>query len=309
MLGRPFLWSALNQNHYDQRIGLGPQGYYRDDHGGTPANHSDPRSAFDVLEAGHAYLLPEGRERTTMNASPFWPLVWKEYRAGRAFWLAMVTIALLSQASVCWRMKASPERNRELYTIALFIAAGFMVGVGVDDVRRGARGADLRVRPTAAGSTVATGVAEAVVCPGGLGNVCGPVVAGRRRHGRLAVSHGQRCQSALDPLGCGLFGVFGLGDFFLLVTVEPAESGGAGDVGGPGGEFRPAASYPSPVSRHAGLARGGGSRAIVAVGPGGGSRCLAAAPLVDRSRSTAGNETRGPFERGAGEADGSVVPC
>ncbi len=34
-----------------------------------------------------------------MNHSPFWPLVWKEYRAGRAFWLAMAAIGLAAQAT------------------------------------------------------------------------------------------------------------------------------------------------------------------------------------------------------------------
>ncbi|HEX4143330.1 MAG TPA: hypothetical protein VHY91_07250 [Pirellulales bacterium] len=65
-----------------------------------------------------------------MNGSPFWPLVWKEYRAGRAFWLAMVAVALVIQGSLCWGAKATPQRNWELYATALFIAAGLMVGVG-----------------------------------------------------------------------------------------------------------------------------------------------------------------------------------
>ena len=45
-----------------------------------------------------------------MNASPFWPLVWKEYRAGRAFWLAMMAIALMTQGK---RLVAGKPRRRE----------------------------------------------------------------------------------------------------------------------------------------------------------------------------------------------------
>ena len=32
-----------------------------------------------------------------MNHSPFWPLVWKEYRASRAFWLSMAAMGIVAQ--------------------------------------------------------------------------------------------------------------------------------------------------------------------------------------------------------------------
>jgi hypothetical protein len=64
-----------------------------------------------------------------MNASPFWPLVWKEYRTGRAFWLAMAAMGLLAQAGVAWAHQPA-DRTWWLYEIALMISAGFAVGIG-----------------------------------------------------------------------------------------------------------------------------------------------------------------------------------
>ena len=184
-----------------------------------------------------------------MNASSFWPLVWKEYRTGRAFWLAMATIALLLQASRGGRRSVVRPRL-VVYAIALTIAAGFMVGVGATMfavereeqtfgfVRR------LPVRPWQL-------AAQNFVCPGGLGSFGGSVVAGGRGNGRLAVSLGPRCPSALDPLGRCLAGMFGLGDFFLAAAVESAEGGGAGDVGGlPGELLADSLSWKVCISRH-----------------------------------------------------------
>ncbi|HEX4143331.1 MAG TPA: ABC transporter permease [Pirellulales bacterium] len=64
-----------------------------------------------------------------MNTSPFWPLVWKEYRVGRAFWLAMAVMGLVAQAAVAWAHQPT-DRNWWLYGIALMISAGFAVGIG-----------------------------------------------------------------------------------------------------------------------------------------------------------------------------------
>jgi len=64
-----------------------------------------------------------------MNHSPFWPLVWKEYRTGRAFWLAMAAMGLLAQAGVAWAHQPA-DRTWWLYEIALMISAGFAVGIG-----------------------------------------------------------------------------------------------------------------------------------------------------------------------------------
>ncbi|HTU25034.1 MAG TPA: hypothetical protein VMF30_06535 [Pirellulales bacterium] len=63
-----------------------------------------------------------------MNHSPFWPLVWKEYRAGRAFWLAMAVMGLVAQGAVAWL--AHVDRHWWLFQIALMSAAGFAVGIG-----------------------------------------------------------------------------------------------------------------------------------------------------------------------------------
>ena len=65
-----------------------------------------------------------------MNASPFWPLVWKEYRVGRAFWLAMALMGLAAQAGVAWLAHRPADRDWWLYGIALMISAGFAVGIG-----------------------------------------------------------------------------------------------------------------------------------------------------------------------------------
>ncbi len=65
-----------------------------------------------------------------MNHSPFWPLVWKEYRSGRAFWLAMAVMGLAAQAGVAWLAHQGHERNWWLYSIALMISAGFAIGIG-----------------------------------------------------------------------------------------------------------------------------------------------------------------------------------
>ncbi len=65
-----------------------------------------------------------------MNHSPFWPLVWKEYRAGRAFWLAMAGMGLVAQGGVAWLAHQPADRNWWLYGIALMISAGFAVGIG-----------------------------------------------------------------------------------------------------------------------------------------------------------------------------------
>ncbi|HTU25033.1 MAG TPA: hypothetical protein VMF30_06530, partial [Pirellulales bacterium] len=64
-----------------------------------------------------------------MNASPFWPLVWKEYRASRAFWLAMAAMGLVAQGAVAWLHRPT-DRNWWLYGIALMISAGFAFGIG-----------------------------------------------------------------------------------------------------------------------------------------------------------------------------------
>ena len=50
-----------------------------------------------------------------MNASPFWPLVWKEYRAGRAFWLAMAVMGLVAQAGVA--VAGPPAGRSELVAV------------------------------------------------------------------------------------------------------------------------------------------------------------------------------------------------
>jgi hypothetical protein len=68
MSGRPFLWSALNQDHYDQRVdlrwmGTGQEGYCRDYGGDVDPDHPDPRFAFDVLEAGHDFPIPSREEK------------------------------------------------------------------------------------------------------------------------------------------------------------------------------------------------------------------------------------------------------
>jgi ABC-type transport system involved in multi-copper enzyme maturation permease subunit len=65
-----------------------------------------------------------------MNHSPFWPLVWKEYRFGRAFWLSMAVMGLVAQAGVAWSAHQQQDRNWWLYSIALMISAGFAVGIG-----------------------------------------------------------------------------------------------------------------------------------------------------------------------------------
>ena len=65
-----------------------------------------------------------------MNHSPFWPLVWKEYRAGRAFWLSMAAMGVLAQAAVWWLAHPSGGRDWWLYGIAWMISAGFAVGIG-----------------------------------------------------------------------------------------------------------------------------------------------------------------------------------
>ena len=65
-----------------------------------------------------------------MNHSPFWPLVWKEYRAGRAFWLSMAAMGLVAQVSVAWMTHQPADRDWWLYGIALMISAGFAVGIG-----------------------------------------------------------------------------------------------------------------------------------------------------------------------------------
>ena len=65
-----------------------------------------------------------------MNHSPFWPLVWKEYRAGRAFWLSMAAMGLVLQAGVWWLARPSYDRDAWLYQIAVMISAGFAVGMG-----------------------------------------------------------------------------------------------------------------------------------------------------------------------------------
>jgi hypothetical protein len=65
-----------------------------------------------------------------MNSSPFWPLVWKEYRTGRAFWLAMAAMGLVAQGGVAWLAHLPADRNWWLYGIALMISAGFAVGIG-----------------------------------------------------------------------------------------------------------------------------------------------------------------------------------
>jgi hypothetical protein len=65
-----------------------------------------------------------------MNQSPFWPLVWKEYRTSRSFWLAMAVMGLAAQAGVYWLAHQPANRDWWLYGIALMISAGFAVGIG-----------------------------------------------------------------------------------------------------------------------------------------------------------------------------------
>ncbi len=65
-----------------------------------------------------------------MNHSPFWPLVWKEYRTGRAFWLSLAAMGLMAQAGVCWLAHQPTDRDWWLHGIALMISAAFAVGIG-----------------------------------------------------------------------------------------------------------------------------------------------------------------------------------
>jgi ABC-type transport system involved in multi-copper enzyme maturation permease subunit len=65
-----------------------------------------------------------------MNHSPFWPLVWKEYRVSRGFWLSMAAIGLVAQTSAFWLMRRSADRDWWLFGLALITATGFAVGVG-----------------------------------------------------------------------------------------------------------------------------------------------------------------------------------
>ena len=65
-----------------------------------------------------------------MNHSPFWPLVWKEYRAGRAFWLSMAGLGLLAQMTAFWLTRRPADRDWWLYGLALMVSTGFAVGIG-----------------------------------------------------------------------------------------------------------------------------------------------------------------------------------
>ena len=91
-----------------------------------------PHRAFEtgVLAAGPGLSHCRAAEGSAMNHSPFWPLVWKEYRAARAFWLSMAGLGLLAQMTAFWLTRRPVDRDWWLYGLALMVATGFAVGIG-----------------------------------------------------------------------------------------------------------------------------------------------------------------------------------
>lgn len=56
-----------------------------------------------------------------MNASGFWHLAWKDYRAVRAFWVAMIVLVLLAQAlilAVAYPPRAGPHTTLWRHALA-----------------------------------------------------------------------------------------------------------------------------------------------------------------------------------------------
>jgi hypothetical protein len=67
-----------------------------------------------------------------MNVPVFWRLVWKEYRLQRAFWLAMIVLALLFEWFVLWFMRDKDVafRTMWLFDVALALSALYALGCG-----------------------------------------------------------------------------------------------------------------------------------------------------------------------------------
>ncbi|MEX0979040.1 MAG: hypothetical protein WDZ48_09325, partial [Pirellulales bacterium] len=63
-----------------------------------------------------------------MNAAPFRHLVWKEYRAVRAFWLSLVVLVIGIQALVLWLSKDPADTTILVCFIALGAPPFFAIG-------------------------------------------------------------------------------------------------------------------------------------------------------------------------------------
>jgi len=69
-----------------------------------------------------------------MTGSPFWRLVWKEYRTQRAFWLSMVGLTFLLQLLLMSFSEGDPDSPpplvKNVFAFALFFAALYALGCG-----------------------------------------------------------------------------------------------------------------------------------------------------------------------------------
>ncbi|MGA2257351.1 MAG: hypothetical protein ABSG53_22060, partial [Thermoguttaceae bacterium] len=70
-----------------------------------------------------------------MNATIFWRILWKEYRAQRAFWISMVVLTVLAELLLLAGYRHSffyslPERIQPLFAAGLALAAFYALGSG-----------------------------------------------------------------------------------------------------------------------------------------------------------------------------------
>ena len=63
-----------------------------------------------------------------MNLTPYWHLVWKEYRAVRGFWLSMIGLVVLLEALVVFSSSEPAWTRLMVYNLALAAPAFFALG-------------------------------------------------------------------------------------------------------------------------------------------------------------------------------------
>ena len=63
-----------------------------------------------------------------MSSAPFVQLVWKEYRAARAFWLSLIVLVIAAQGLTFWLSDDAVYTVKMIYNIALAAPAFFALG-------------------------------------------------------------------------------------------------------------------------------------------------------------------------------------
>ncbi len=220
-----------------------------------------------------------------MNHSPFWPLVWKEYRAARAFWLSMAGLGLLAQMTAFWLTRRPADRDWWLYGLALMVSTGFAVGIGGtlfaiehEDRTFGL----LRMLPLRPGELSRREAAHRLAghCFARRG-----ALADGQRSGRLETPVALRCRSAVGLVGAGLRRRTGLGHPLLAGDSQSAAGDDRDAAGRLLGQRIVCHADANAQPGHDHLVRRGHSASPGGLGPGGRRRRLAAATLAGREIS------------------------